>query len=134
MALVNRGDFSDLVRVLLINLDAAGASELATRLLEIVLAIVPRDHTEITVDPKLFDDYIGGYEATSVVIKISRADNRLFAQFPGQQEIQIFPENIRDYFFKTFDIQITFETDADGRATGLIMHEGGTDLYAKRIK
>jgi hypothetical protein len=46
----------------------------------------------------------------------------------------IFPENVRDYFFKTFDAQITFVTDANGRATELIMHEGGTDLYAKRIK
>jgi hypothetical protein len=65
---------------------------------------------------------------------ISRADDRLFVQFPGQQGIQIFPENVHDYFFKTFDSQITFVTDSNGRATELIMHEGGTDLYAKRIK
>ena len=120
--------------VVLINSDAAGASALATRLLEIVLGLPPRVRTEITVDPKLYDNYIGGYEATSVVMTISRADDRLFVQFPGQQKIQIFPENVRDYFFKSFDAQITFVTDSNGRATELIMHEGGTDLYAKRIK
>ena len=120
--------------VVLINSDAAGASALATRLLEIVLELPPRVRTEIAVDPKLYDNYTGGYEATSVVMTISRADDRLFVQFPGQQKIQIFPESVRDYFFKTFDTQITFATDSDGRATELIMHEGGTDLYAKRIK
>ena len=120
--------------VVLINSDAAGASALATRLLEIVLELPPRVRTEIAVDPKLYDNYTGGYEATSVVMTISRADDRLFVQFPGQQKIQIFPESVRDYFFKTFDTQITFATDSDGRATEQIKHEGGTDLYAKRIK
>ena len=74
------------------------------------------------------------YEVTSVVMTVSRANDRLFVQFPHQPKIQIFPENVRDYFFKTFDTQITFVTDSSGRATDLIMHEGGTDLYAKRIK
>ncbi len=120
--------------VVLVNSDAAGASALATELLEIVLGVPPRVRTEITVDPKLYDNYIGGYEATSVVMTVTRADDGLFVQFPGQQKIQIFPENARNYFFKAFDAQITFVTDSNGRATELIMHEGGTDLYANRIK
>jgi hypothetical protein len=36
--------------------------------------------------------------------------------------------------FKDFDAQITFVTDGNSRATELILHEGGTDLYANRIK
>jgi hypothetical protein len=120
--------------VVLINSDAADASALATRLLEVVLGLSPRVRTEIAVDPKLYDKYIGDYEATSVAITISREEDRLFVQFPGQQKIQIFPETGRDYFFKSFDAQITFVMDSSGRATELILHEGGTDLYAKRIK
>ena len=119
--------------VVLINSDAAGASTLATRLLEIVLGLPPRDRKEITVDPNLYDKYTGAYAATSVVMSVSRADDRLFVQFPGQQKIQIFPESNRDYFFKTSDTQITFVTDSNGRATELVLHEGGTDLYAHRI-
>ena len=120
--------------VVLSNSDAAGASTLATQLLRIVLGLPSPVRTEITVDPKLYDDYIGDYEATSVVMTVSRSDNRLFVRFPGQQKIQIFPENIRDYFFKAFDTQITFVRDSKGQATELIMHEGGADLYAKRIR
>ena len=72
--------------VVLINSDAAGASALATRLLGIVLGLPARDRTEIAVDPKIYDNYIGNYEATSVVLTVSRANDRLFVQFPAPAE------------------------------------------------
>ena len=57
----------------------------------------------------------------------------MFAQINGRKN-EIFPESIREYFFKAFDAQITFVTDGHNRATKLIWHEGGTDLRANRIK
>jgi serine beta-lactamase-like protein LACTB, mitochondrial len=119
--------------VVLINSDAAGASELASHLLEIVLGLPPSDHKEIIVDPKLYESYLGSYEVSSVVIGIVREGDHLFAQINGQKN-EIFPVSLRDYFFKTFDSQITFVTDGNGRATELILHEGGTDVLAKRIR
>ena len=119
--------------VVLTNSDASGASEFASQLLEIVLGLPPRDHKEITVDPKLYDDYIGRYVVGSVAMTVVREGDHLFAQINGQKN-QIFPESVRDYFFKIFDAQITFVTDGYGRATELILHEGGTDLYANRIE
>jgi serine beta-lactamase-like protein LACTB, mitochondrial len=118
--------------VVLINSDSAGASELASQLLEIVLGLPPGQHKEITLDPKLYDSYLGSYEVTSVMISIVREGDHLFAQMNGKKN-EIFPENVRDYFFKSFDAQITFVIDGKGRATELILHEGGTDLRAKRI-
>ena len=117
----------------LINSDGAGASELASRLLKIVLGLPPGDHKEITVDPKLYDRYVGRYDVSSFVIGIVREGDHLFAQLNSQKN-EIFPESVRDYFFKTFDSQITFVTDGNGRATELILHEGGTDVHANRIK
>lgn len=119
--------------VVLINSDAAGASELASQLLEIVLGLPPGHHQEITVDAKLYDSYLGSYDVSSIVIGIVREGDHLFAQMNGQKH-EIFPESVRDYFFKTFDSQITFVTDGNGRATELILHEGGTDVRAKRIE
>jgi len=118
--------------VVLINSDGVGASELATHLLEIVLGLPPGDHKEITVDPKLYDSYVGNYEVTSVVIGIVREGDQLFALINGHKN-EIFPEGAREYFFKATDSQITFVTDGTGRATGLMLHEGGTDVLAKRI-
>ena len=119
--------------VVLTNSDAAGASELASQLLAIVLRVPPIDHKEITVDPKLYDGYIGRYNVGPVVMTVVREGDHLFAQTNGPK-IQIFPESARDYFFKMFDAQITFVTDSSGRATELVLHEGGTDLFANRIE
>jgi len=119
--------------VVLTNSDASGASELASQLLEIVLGLPPSNHKEITVDPKVYDRYIGRYNLGPIAMTVVREGDHLFAQMKDQK-IQIFPESVRDYFFKMFDAQITFVTDGNGRATELIFHEGGTDLYANRIE
>jgi serine beta-lactamase-like protein LACTB, mitochondrial len=119
--------------VVLINSDAAGASELASQLLTIVLGLPPGHHKEITVDPKSYDDYIGTYQMNDFRVTFARKNDRLFAQLNGQN-IQVFPESVRDYFFKAFDAQITFVTDGKGRTTELIWHEGGTDIYLNRVK
>ena len=119
--------------VVLINSDSAGASELASQLLGVVLGLPPGSHKEITVDPNLYDGYLGSFEVSSVMISIVRDGDHLFAQINGHKN-EIFPASVRDYFFKAFDSQITFVTDGNGRATELIWHEGGTDLRANRIK
>ena len=119
--------------VVLTNSDAAGASELTSQLLEIVLGIPPREHREVSMNPTLYNGYIGRYNLGPVAMTIVREGNQLFAQIGGRKT-QMFPESVLDYFFKLVDAQITFVTGGNGRATGLILHEGGTDLYANRIE
>ena len=53
-------------------------------------------------------------------------------QATGQPNFEIFPEGDRDYFLKVVDAQITFVTDGQGRATELVLHQGGRDQHAKR--
>ena len=99
------------------------------------LAKPPRQHTEVKVDPKLFDAYVGNYQlAPDFAITITCEGDHLFAQGTGQLKYEIFPEGDRDYFFKTADAQITFVVDQQGRATELILHQGGADQHAKRVK
>jgi CubicO group peptidase (beta-lactamase class C family) len=95
----------------------------------------PKEHKEITVDPKVFVGYVGSYQlAPNFILTITREDDHLFAQATGQPKFQIFPESDRDYFLKVVDAQITFVTDGNGRATELILHQGGMDQHAKRIE
>jgi len=94
----------------------------------------PKEHKEITVDPKLFDGYVGSYElAPTFTLTVTREDDNLFVQATGQPKFQIFPETTRNYFLKVVDAQITFVTDSAGRATELILHQGGQDQHAKRV-
>ena len=95
----------------------------------------PKEHHQVSVDPKIFDNYTGQYElAPSLVLTITREGSQLFAQLTGQPKFELFPEGPKDFFVKPVDAQITFQTDAQGRATALVLHQGGADQTAKRIQ
>ena len=95
----------------------------------------PKEHKEVAVDPKLFDGYVGSYElAPSFILTVTRQGDHLFVQATGQPNVEIFAEGDRDYFYKVVDAQITFVTNAEGRATGLILHQNGRALSAKRME
>lgn len=95
----------------------------------------PHEHKPVAIDPKLFDGYVGEYQlAPTFILNITREGNQLFVQATGQPKFEIFPEGERDFFLKVVDAQITFETDTQGKATGLILHQNGMNQPAKRIQ
>jgi CubicO group peptidase (beta-lactamase class C family) len=97
--------------------------------------VTPRARVEVPVDPKLFDGYVGSYQLVpTVVLTITREGDRLYAHLSGQPTLQIFPESSKDYFYKAVDAQLSFETDAQNRASALVLHQGGRDLRAARIE
>jgi CubicO group peptidase (beta-lactamase class C family) len=89
----------------------------------------------VDVDPKVLDGYVGGYQlAPNFILTVTRDGNRMITQATGQGKIEIFPESETKFFTKVMDAQITFETDDQGRATGLVLHQNGADHEAKRVK
>lgn len=97
------------------------------------LLSAPKVRKEIAVDAKVLDGFTGHYElAPNFVLTVTREGNHLFAQATGQPKAQLFAESDRKFFYKVVDAQITFQTDDQGRATGLILHQGG-DHPAKRL-
>jgi serine-type D-Ala-D-Ala carboxypeptidase/endopeptidase len=115
---------------------AVGVDDIGRHLLDpaVPLAVPPKQHTEVRVDPKLFDAYVGNYQlAPNFIITITRDGDHLFEQATGQSAFEIFPESDHDFFLKVVDAQITFVTDSNGHATELVLHQGGHDQHAKRI-
>jgi D-alanyl-D-alanine-carboxypeptidase/D-alanyl-D-alanine-endopeptidase len=113
-----------------------GVDDIGRHLLDpsVPLAKPPKEHTQVTVNPELFDGYVGRYElAQNFIISITREGDRLFEQATGQPKIEIFPEGDRDYFLRVVDAQITFVADRNGRATELILHQNGRDQHGKRV-
>jgi hypothetical protein len=87
------------------------------------------------VDPKIFERYVGEYQlAPGFILTIRTRDNRIFTQATGQQEAEIFPKSETEFFLKIVDAQITFVIDEIGSVTGLILHQGGQDMPAEKIK
>ena len=93
-----------------------------------------KEHKEVTIDPKILDNYVGGYElAPNFILTVTREGDHLFTQATGQEKVEVFPESDHDFFLKVIDAQITFETDSQGKATGLVLHQAG-DHPARRIQ
>jgi serine-type D-Ala-D-Ala carboxypeptidase/endopeptidase len=112
-----------------------GVNDIGLHLLDRHFPLQGRKQRAVSVVPKLYDGYVGRYQlGPTVSLTITREDNHLFAQLIDQQKFEIFPQSDINYFYKVFDSQITFETDSQGRATGLVLHLSGKHQRAKRIE
>jgi protein-L-isoaspartate(D-aspartate) O-methyltransferase len=97
-------------------------------------ALRRRARIPVPVNPELLHGYVGRYQLTAeLVITITLEGDALFAQAANQRKLEIYPESDRKFFFKVIDAQITFVSDADPSASGLILHQGGRDMAAKRV-
>ncbi len=72
--------------------------------------------------------------APTVTLTVTREGSSLVAPLTGQEKFQIFPEGEKEYFWKVVDAQLTFYTGPRGRATAVVLHQGGIDHQAKRIE
>lgn len=116
---------------------AMGVDDIGRHLLDrnSPLAPAPKEHKQVAIDPKVFDSYVGRYElAPTFIITVTREGDHLFVQATGQPKFEIFPESEKDYFLTVVDAQITFETDAQGKITGLTLHQNGMNKTGKRIE
>jgi D-alanyl-D-alanine-carboxypeptidase/D-alanyl-D-alanine-endopeptidase len=94
----------------------------------------PVEHTEVTLEAKLFDRYAGAYRFEQyALITVSRDAGRFYAQLTGQPKAEIFAEGARKFFYKAVDAQLTFDVDAQGAATQVTLHQNGRDTVAKRL-
>ena len=65
---------------------------------------------------------------------VTREADQFFVQLTGQPRLEVFEESESEYFLKVVDAQITFETDAEGYAGALVLHQGGRDRRAERVE
>jgi bla regulator protein blaR1 len=86
----------------------------------------------IAVDTTVYDGYVGSYAAGPGVFTIARDGNRLTARLTGQKALEMFPSSKTEFFYREVDAQVSFETDAQGRATALTLHQNGKHLRAIR--
>ena len=92
------------------------------------------DFQRFVIDPAVLEGYTGRYQVTpAMILTITREGGRLFTQATGQPKFEVFAESAKQFFVKAFDAQLTFRTDAQGKATEVVLHQGGADLQCKKI-
>jgi hypothetical protein len=95
----------------------------------------PQERQAIKLDAKVYDAYVGEYElAPGAVFTVRKEGERLMARLTGQTFLELFPESETEFFYRVVDAQITFVKDAQGRVIELVLHQGGRDSRAKRIR
>lgn len=88
---------------------------------------------DVAVDDKILDSYAGKYTLNpAFAITISHASHRLYAQATNQPRIRLHPTSSKDFAVHLLPASLTFEVDAKGKVTGLVLHQGGQDVRAAR--
>jgi serine-type D-Ala-D-Ala carboxypeptidase/endopeptidase len=87
----------------------------------------PKQHTEIHIDPKLLDNYIGRYQlAPNLILEVTRDGDRLFAQGIAAPKFELFAEGEKNFFSRVgHGHEVAFETGPEGRATSLVLQRAG---------
>lgn len=90
---------------------------------------------EIELSTAILEAYVGEYELTpSFTLTVSMDDGKLFCQATGQSRFPIYPESETRFFFKAVDAQVDFQKEESGKTNKLILHQGGRDMPALRIR
>ena len=93
------------------------------------------ERKQVALDPKILSLYAGEYELKpGFILTVTVEQDQLFTQATGQAKFPIYPSSETDFFLKVVEAQISFVKDKEGRVTQLVLHQGGADLPAKKIK
>lgn len=94
-----------------------------------------KQHKQVTLDPKSLDKLVGQYRfSLEVVLKITRDGNQLFVRENDEPKQELGAESDTRFFSKTSDDEYSFEFDASGRVTNMILHADGKDIPMKRVE
>ena len=113
-----------------------GVDDIGRHILDPALPLLaaPIEHKQIALAPEILERYVGKYElAPAFVMAVTRESDRLFIQATGQSKLEVFPSSEREFFLKAVDAQITFDVNAEGRVTGLTLHQNGANQRARRM-
>jgi D-alanyl-D-alanine carboxypeptidase len=121
-------DASGKVTHMLLHQDGAEEGERAERTDE----PLPAGPQKVAVDPAIYDRYVGVYELQpGFDMTVTRDGDRLIAQATGQGPIEIFPLSETEFFPEVIDARLRFVVEG-GRATALVLTQGGRETEAKR--
>ena len=90
---------------------------------------------EVKVDSSGFDAYVGEYQINPrIILTISKEGDKLFGQLTGQPKLAVEPVSDAQFTIPEVKANISFEKDAAGKVTGLLLSQGTRTANAPKIK
>ena len=121
---------------------ASGASEAIDKLGAAALATLAGDPVPATLGlpppgPPVAEAVLETYAGTYVLkptfsMTVSRTGAKLFVQATGQPRFRLHATSQTEFSLHAVAASVTFERDAKGKVTGLVLHQGGQDQRATR--
>ena len=95
---------------------------------------LPKPKEVAKVDPAVYDRYIGEYELMpNFIVTITREGDKLMGQPTGQSKRELLPESETKFNIPQVGAQVEFVVEG-GKATSLILLQGGQKMTARKIK
>jgi len=95
---------------------------------------LPMEHHAVDLNPDIYNAYAGRYELGSgLVVEVSREANRLMIHSTSPAKTELFPESETRFFAKDIDAVINFVKSTQGKATQLVLQQGGREISGLRI-
>jgi hypothetical protein len=128
---------SKLTVVVLANVNGNAPTQLAGQLGQIANGAEVRlssERTPIELPRDKLDRLVGAYElAPTATMRITVVGSQLQSQLGGQPVVPLFAESETVFFPRVVEAELTFELDASGKATALVLKQNGQERRAPRI-
>ena len=122
--------------IVLANLNGEAPDKLGAALVTLArggTVTLPSERRAVALSPEVLKAYEGVYNlAPTFALTISVVDGKLMAQATGQPAFELTAEAEDAFYLTAVDAQITFTRNAAGAVEGLVLHQGGRDMPAKR--
>jgi CubicO group peptidase (beta-lactamase class C family) len=94
-----------------------------------------KERVEIEVEENILKQYVGEYELQpGFIISFSIEDGKMMTQATGQPKFQVFAETSSKFYLKVVPAEIEFMKNEKGEYDSLVLHQGGREMRAVKIK
>ena len=122
------------VAVIVLSASAADVSDIGRHLLDNSYPLV-RERVAVTLAPESLEGLVGEYALSSQFhITVTREGAQLYIQATGQPRFPIYAESENSFFLRVVEAVVTFTRGANGKATSLTLHQGGSSTPGPRIR
>ncbi|MEW6131358.1 MAG: DUF4440 domain-containing protein [Acidobacteriota bacterium] len=87
-----------------------------------------------SIDPKIYDAYVGDYETPILLLHIIKVGDRLYGEPEGDTREELLPETETRFKVTNVNAVVTFLKDTDGKITGIEVVLNGEKIQGKKVK
>lgn len=91
-------------------------------------------HNIATIDPGIYQDYVGKYQHPQIILEVASDGEHLYLKTPDTSNQLFYPASEFFFFHEILDIQLSFIKDLDGKTTSMIIYQNGEDIEAIKIE